>query len=401
MIGTRVRGALPLVPVLIAFVGFAVAYTRLTPLGQAPDELSHIGYVHGIVFDHRLPTAATPEKQQPPLYYLLASVPQLLTGDYHSVRLVSVVLSCATLVTVWMVARELFPDWRWLAVLAAATIAALPEFQYISGSVNDDALAWLAGAVIVLCLVRIMQTPRVSMSLLAAVGFAVTLAVLAKETVWLPALILAAVTLWRCRHEHLASALAWLVAPTVLLAGWWFVRNTITFHSLLPPLTPITPHRQFLSSLGQLRSYASTTADTTIGMYGPGSTLTHLALFGVWPIPSLLVVLAALVFAVALAARLARHWISWSNQQRVLFAALLVVAAATVLQLIVNSVALDLQPEGRYLLIVAALPAVGFAWLASGWAWARVPAVQWVTLLCVGVGVVVLDVSGLMTAAAL
>ena len=147
----------------------------------------------------------------------------------------------------------------------------------------------------------------------------------------------------------------------------------------------------------------STTADRTIGKwYEPAARSNGSR--PLWRVadPIAVVVLVVLVFAVALAARLARVYLDlWGNEQRALFAALLLVAAAVVLQLIVNSVALDLQPEGRYLLIVAALPAVGSAWLASGWAWARIPAVRWVALLCVGVGVLVIDVSGLMTAAAL
>ena len=36
------------------------------------------------------------------------------------------------------------------AVGAAALVALLPEAQYLAGAVNDDNLAWLAGALLVL-----------------------------------------------------------------------------------------------------------------------------------------------------------------------------------------------------------------------------------------------------------
>ena len=123
---------------------------RLTPLGQAPDELSHVGYVTGTAFDHRLPTATTPEKQQPPLYYLLVCC-------FRSSRWATTIRcaecrwcwSCATLVTVSKVASFFRVGGGWGGPRRLP--AALPEFQYISGSVNNDALAWFAGAVIVLC----------------------------------------------------------------------------------------------------------------------------------------------------------------------------------------------------------------------------------------------------------
>ena len=96
--------------VIAVFAGFAIAYTRITPLGASPDELSHLHYITGISDHLRLPPAGEPERQQPPLYYLLGAIVARLTGDdARLIRLVSVVLGVLTILTVYLVARRLFP----------------------------------------------------------------------------------------------------------------------------------------------------------------------------------------------------------------------------------------------------------------------------------------------------
>ena len=78
--------------VIAVFAGFAVAYTRITPVGASPDELSHLHYINGIADHLRLPPAGEPERQQPPLYYLLGAIVAKLTGDDpRLIRLLSVV----------------------------------------------------------------------------------------------------------------------------------------------------------------------------------------------------------------------------------------------------------------------------------------------------------------------
>ena len=177
--------------VVAVFVGFAVAYTRITPVGASPDELSHLHYINGIADHLRLPPAGEPERQQPPLYYLLGAIVAKLSGDdARLIRLVSVVLGVLTILTVYAVARRLFPLRPALAVGAAALVALLPEAQYLAGAINDDNLAWLAGALLVLAGVVVMQSELLTPRLALGAGLAVALAVLAKETVWILALLL-------------------------------------------------------------------------------------------------------------------------------------------------------------------------------------------------------------------
>ena len=71
---------------VLLFAGLAIAYTRVTPIGQAPDELSHLGYVNGIALHLQLPLARTPERQQPPLFYLPHGLIQLCNVLFRPIR---------------------------------------------------------------------------------------------------------------------------------------------------------------------------------------------------------------------------------------------------------------------------------------------------------------------------
>jgi 4-amino-4-deoxy-L-arabinose transferase-like glycosyltransferase len=212
--------------VIAVFTGFAVAYTRITPVGASPDELSHLHYINGIADHLRLPPAGEPERQQPPLYYLLGAIVAKLSGDDpRLIRLVSVVLGVLTILTVYAVARRLFPLRPALAVGAAALVALLPEAQYLAGAINDDNLAWLAGALLVLAGVVVVQCEVLTPRLALGAGLAVALAVLAKETVWILAVLLLVLVVVRCGRQLRALHVAALLVPTIVLAGWWFVRN--------------------------------------------------------------------------------------------------------------------------------------------------------------------------------
>jgi predicted membrane-bound mannosyltransferase len=257
--GPSWRRVLPLVVVVAPFAVFAAAYVLVTPLGQGPDELSHLGYIHGIVSPGVLPTAATPEKQQPPLYYLMGAVLYMLTHDDRLVRLLSVVLGIAALGVSWLVVRRLLPGRPWLAALAVALMAFLPEAQYVSGVVDDDSLAWLSGTLVILLLVVVLQSERVSLRLALGAGAVVGVALVSKETVWLAALILAALVAVRCLRQGAPGRLWALALPAAAISGWWFVRNVVTFHSLLPPLAPLGSHNQYLDSLLAARDWVSLT----------------------------------------------------------------------------------------------------------------------------------------------
>jgi 4-amino-4-deoxy-L-arabinose transferase-like glycosyltransferase len=386
--------------VVAVFAGFAVAYTRITPVGASPDELSHLRYINGIAEHLRLPPAGEPERQQPPLYYLMGALISKLTGgDPRLIRLLSVLLGVLTVLTVYLVARRLFPARPFLAVGAAAMVGLLPEAQYLAGAVNDDNLAWLAGALVVLSAAAVVQARELTVRLALGAGFAVALAVLAKETVWLLAVLLLVVVGVRFgRRIRFRHAVA-LLGPSVVFAAWWFVRNAIEFGGPLPPLHPISAQRQVFDSFTQVRAYLAATAQSLVGMYGNGAHLVVISILGRRPLPSLVAGAAITALSLAAVVAVARSWSRWDGVRRRVAVLLLVVILIAAVQSVLNSATFDLQPQARYLLVAAAAAAPIAAWTLAWRRAGRFSAARGSAIaLVVGVAIL-LDLSGLITAA--
>jgi 4-amino-4-deoxy-L-arabinose transferase-like glycosyltransferase len=386
--------------VVAVFAGFAIADTRITPVGASPDELSHLRYINGIAEHLRLPPAGEPERQQPPLYYLMGALISKLTGgDPRLIRLLSVLLGVLTVLAVYLVARRLFPMRPFLAVGAAAMVGLLPEAQYLAGAVNDDNLAWLAGALVILSAVAVLQARALSDRLALGAGLAIALAVLAKETVWLLAVMLLVVVLIRFgRRIRPVHAIA-LLGPSVVFAGWWFVRNAVEFGGPLPPLHPITAQRQVFDSFAQVRSYLAATAQSLVGMYGNGAHLMVISILGRRPLPSLVAGAAIAALSLAAIVAVARSWPLWDAVRRRIALLLLVVILIAAMQSVLNSATFDLQPQARYLLVAVAAAAPIAAWTLAWRRSGRLSAARGSAIaILVGVGIL-LDVSGLITAA--
>ena len=389
------RGLLALV--LLLFAGVAIAYTRVTPFGQAPDELAHLSYVSNLALHLQLPLAHTAEKQQPPLFYLLGAAVLRVTGDPRAVRYVSVACGIATVLVVYAAARRLFPTRALLAVGAAALFAFLPEVQYLSGAVTDDGLAWLMGALLVLMLIHVLQQRTMTRGTLLTAGVVAGAALLTKETVWVLAALLVVVITVKARRRLLGVDGVSLVAPILLIAGWWFARNIATFHSLTPPLAAITPHEHMLRSLSEARGFLAATAVSAIGSYGNGQHLVAISVLGVRTLPSVLAGAADVVAGAVMAVAVAGAWPRWTRQQRIIALVLAIGGLAVALQFLVNAATLDVQPQSRYLLVMGAAVASALAWAIARMFRRSLPLVVGL-LLIAGV---VLDASGLITASRL
>src|SRR5207253_1983310 len=180
-----------------------------------------------------------------------------------------------------------------------------------------------------------------------------------KETVWVLAALLVAVIVVKARRRLLRVDGISLVAPILLIAGWWFARNIATFHSLTPPLAAITPHEHMLRSLSEARGFLAATAVVAV------------AVAGAWP--------------------------RWTRQQRIIALVLAIGGLAVALQFLVNAATLDVQPQSRYLLVMGAAVASALAWAIARTFRRSLPLVVGL-LLIAGV---VLDASGLITASRL
>lgn len=275
-IGQSPSSNLPITLLLTAYFVLGTLFALTVPLGEGPDELDHYHYVRYLVEEHRFPVMqpeaaanATMEANQPPLFYLLNAVPNLmlplaasvdfrqnpcftfdlsvasrahfylhtvaeerpLTGPlrpFYVSRLLSVLLGGLTVLTTFGLGRQV-TDKPVVPLLAAGLLAFNPQFLFMMATVNNDVLMALLGAVTVGLVVQAAQRP--TLRLFTALGIAVGLGLLTKFALlalWPLALLAAFAPLVQGKGmpngRFLLHALARVLALPPLLAGWWYGR---------------------------------------------------------------------------------------------------------------------------------------------------------------------------------
>ncbi len=254
---------------LIVFVYciLGLAYAVETPRWQTPDEPAHYNYVAYLAENRRVPVlqmgdypheyleeikaAGFPpemsiepiryEYHQPPLYYALATAvyrlagPLGFDGQFLALRLFSVLLGAILLLVAHAVVREIFPQDLFLALVATTFIATLPMHIAMSAAINNDTLAELILALVVWLCVKEMKED-LSRRQLLALGMLVALALLTKTTIYAPVALLPLVALAasarRKRWHASLKKLGVVFGLGLLLSGWWFVRNILTYGDL-------------------------------------------------------------------------------------------------------------------------------------------------------------------------
>jgi hypothetical protein len=266
--------------IVLAFLGWGIAYSVTTPIFETPDEIWHYAYVRQLAVHHTLPIVDAEGKQpyrheglQPPLYYSIGSVliawmserdlentptpnpfarigdPRTQSNDnrnaflhttdeqfpfqnialaVHLLRLFSLILGAATIVLTYALAREILPHQPVIALSAAAFVAFLPQFIFISGAISNDNLATLLTVATLWQLVRITRF-GISRSRTVLLGLLVGAALLTKlNTIALTPLVILAlsyVALKKRDWKSAATSAAILAAMVILIAGWWYLRN--------------------------------------------------------------------------------------------------------------------------------------------------------------------------------
>jgi 4-amino-4-deoxy-L-arabinose transferase-like glycosyltransferase len=260
---------LALLAIVLIYLALGIAWARVTPAWDNPDEPAHWNYIVHLASGQSLPilrrgddaqqlvdrlkSARFPpgsdistilyESHQPPLYYVAGAVLHNLTSglalkqQVDALRALSLVFGVGTIVGAWWFARLLLPGETVLALGTAAFVAFVPMHINLTAAINNDALGDMLITLTVVLLLRWVQKGagwRFSILL----GVMIGLAVLTKVTtlVVLPLAALAAILRWWTAGRHTTTpelnavtALLLSIGCAVLIAGWWVVRNMLTY----------------------------------------------------------------------------------------------------------------------------------------------------------------------------
>jgi 4-amino-4-deoxy-L-arabinose transferase-like glycosyltransferase len=254
-----------LLAVSVCFLLCAAAVLSLTPPWEANDEPYHVINAETLVRGHMY--HITPyndgnlESIQAPLYYIVLAGYQHVTGEaaqnpilafapiadgqrhgnfLHNVpsdglsqrfvdllRLPSLLFGLLTVLLTYVAARRVTAD-RWTPVIAAAIVAGVPKFAFVSGVINNDNLSnFLGAAALAAGLLLLARRPTALRSLVLAGGGLGLLAgalVLSKVTAALliPGLLIVLWLLARRGAEWLGMFGAFVLGA-VAICGWWLV----------------------------------------------------------------------------------------------------------------------------------------------------------------------------------
>jgi hypothetical protein len=381
----RHRRLLALILALFTLLGFVYAF--ITPVFEASDELWHYPMVRHLADGNRLPVQVfdpalagpwNQEASQPPLYYYLSAAltfwidtsdmetvrwlnPHVnngvITPDGNTnlavhdpaadpwqgtllavrlIRLMSVLLSAATVYLTYLIGREAAPDRPEIALGAAAINAFLPMFLFISGAVNNDNLAVPLASLALLMMIRMVIRHSVPYGPTpwwgwVVLGVVIGLAALTKEGTlgllpmafgtavvvawgWLVRGGSGAITAARLAGAvgRVVAALALVAGPVLLVAGWWYYRNIVLYGDWLG-------WNAFIAVLGQ-RAHPASLAQ----LWGErqGFMMSFWGLFGGVNIPmpnwiyivlNTLLVLGVVGFLIYLARLISAEWRLWRS----------------------------------------------------------------------------------------
>jgi 4-amino-4-deoxy-L-arabinose transferase-like glycosyltransferase len=276
---TRKHWALSVV--LVGYVLLAVAYSLSSPIYEPTDEIRHFRYVRHLIVYRELPLqeAGAPRAQShhPPLYYALGALVgwpvtvnqdvyyeppvnqyggfnawevgsdnknQYLHGEeedypFHGVTLavylvrwLTVCIGAGAVALTYRLALRVLSGRSVLAACAAAVVAFNPQFLYLSAAVNNDIMATLLAAAVLVACLRLVQEglgPRRE----AALGVVFGLALLSKFNLLALAVPIEVALAWAAYRQRswrlLLRANLVVVALASLVSGWWFCRNQLLY----------------------------------------------------------------------------------------------------------------------------------------------------------------------------
>ena len=275
----------PLWLITLTFLILATAYNTINPLHEGTDELRHYRFVRYIIQNRELPVQGQEpcrsQSHHPPLFYVLSAAvtATIDTGRdvcapitdnpfwayrywevgtdnknmflhdnsesfpwqgearaAHIIRGINTILGAITIILTYLTARIIWPKQRGYAAGSASIVAFSPMFLYMSGTINNDVIAAMSGALVIYTAVRLTHAPHGVQSSLnwgLALGYVYTIALMSKFSL-APFAVILLFALFITTHRHNQFRQWWLTAiimgiTTIALSGWWFVRNYLIF----------------------------------------------------------------------------------------------------------------------------------------------------------------------------
>lgn len=260
------------------YLVITLAFSLSTPVWDGPDEHEHFIYIDFFSTKWRLPNHyqdAVKQDHHPPLYHILGALlfsglrlfdpalagergilpqeitlpgpfsvkvplgaPLVLRGEkvgvgcwmVFSLRLFSVAAGLGVVLFTYLLGREIFPKRKGLVLCGTALCALIPQFNFICGVINNDALAACSSTGALYFLVRAFRRGwGRGIGLPLAAGAFLSAACLVKVSnlfLLLPLLLI----LFR-RPKDLAFWRGWgiVILMTGILCGWWYLLNTFRY----------------------------------------------------------------------------------------------------------------------------------------------------------------------------
>lgn len=268
--------------ILLCQFALGILYATRTPPWQAPDEPAHFNYVRALVetgafpvlqpgdydqaYLEKIKAAKFPpdmavdsiryEAHQPPLYYLLAAPAYFFARALNfdavlGLRYLNVALGVILSALAFLIFTRVFPTNPLLQLAGVGIIATVPMHLAMSAAINNDMLAEIVMAVILLCCLWRAQGKLDAKRFFIFGGLAYGAALLTKTTIYSSVVLLvgaeyayryiqnakqnSGAARWSARlfpRPLLISGiqtLAPLFGISLAVAGLWFVRNASVY----------------------------------------------------------------------------------------------------------------------------------------------------------------------------
>jgi 4-amino-4-deoxy-L-arabinose transferase-like glycosyltransferase len=264
----RLTPRIVLAAIVVAWTVLGLVIATATPPWEANDEPDHTRNVEQLVAGHwyRIAPGSGFESHQAPLYYFLlagwqkafgvpAQQPTLvyrpgIADAFHGnfehntptdgadqrlatlLRLPGVLLGAMTILLAAAIARRLTSD-QWTPVVAAAWVAAVPKFAFVSAVVNNDNLQnTLCAAATLVAVIALQRRERGAFSWwpVVALGLLAGAIVATKATAATLLIPLAVVVvLVAVSAPRPAAVLGAFAGLALVVCAWWLIQNQVRY----------------------------------------------------------------------------------------------------------------------------------------------------------------------------